>query len=76
VCRACAAAAAAAARRGRWRGRQAGRQATSGWTEREWFCHSIRIITGVTLFYVGGGFIAGVLPVTAVSVLLRPHAVS
>jgi hypothetical protein len=31
---------------------------------REWFCHSIYIITGVTLFYAGGGFIARLSPVT------------
>jgi hypothetical protein len=40
-----------------------------GW---EWFYHSIHIIMGVTLFYVGGGFIAGVSPVTAISILRHP----
>ena len=39
---------------GAWRGVASER---TGW---EWFCHSIHIITGVTLFYVGGGFITGV----------------
>jgi hypothetical protein len=51
-----------------WRGER-----TDG---REWFCHSICIIMGVTLFYVGGGFIARVSSVTAVSILLRPHTFS
>ena len=40
--------------------RQAGRWRASERTGQEWFCHSIHIITGVTLFYVGGGFITGV----------------
>jgi hypothetical protein len=43
---------------------------------REWFCHSVHIISGVTLFYVGGGFIAGVSLVNAVSVLLHQPAFS
>jgi hypothetical protein len=52
----------------RWPGRECGearqarKQVASGRTGPEWFCHSIHIIMGFTLFYVGGGFIAGVSP--------------
>jgi hypothetical protein len=46
------------ARRGKRRAGEAG------------FCHSIHIITGVSLFYVGGGLIARVSPVTVYSRLV------
>jgi hypothetical protein len=58
-----------------WHGRQESERASKR-MGREWFCHSIHIIMGVTLFYVGGGFIAGVSPVTAVSILLHPPTFS